>query len=129
MTYSTLTELFFAIADAIRAKTHAAATIPANDFPAEIAKIETGSGVDPSDATAAAGDILSGKTAYIASGKATGTLKMVQGTVTLTKAVTNADYETITHNLGAVPSVILLWVENTRTTTVHQHTTLYAAMP
>lgn len=112
MAYSTLTALFSAIADAIRAKTGDSGTISANSFPAEIAKIETGSGVDPSDATATAGDILSGKTAYIASGKTTGTLKMAQGTVTLTKAVTNSAYETITHNLGAVPSAILLWVEN-----------------
>lgn len=113
MAYSSLTELFSAIAGAIREKTGTGGMIAANSFPAEIAKIETGSGVDPNDATAAAGDILGGKTAYIASGKTTGTLKMAQGTVTLTKAVTSAAYETITHNLGAVPSVILLWVENT----------------
>lgn len=112
MAYSSLTELFSAIAGAIREKTGASGKITANSFPAEIAKIETGSGVDPSDATAAAGDILSGKTAYIASGKTTGTLKMAQGTVTLTKAVTSAAYEMIPHNLGAVPSIILLWVEN-----------------
>ena len=48
-------------------------------------------------------------------GKVTGTLKMAQGTVTLGKTVTNAVYETVTHNLGTVPSLIFLRVENTPT--------------
>ena len=55
MAYSSLTELFSAIAGAIREKTGTGGTIATNSFPAEIAKIETGSGVDPNDATAAAG--------------------------------------------------------------------------
>ena len=52
---------------------------------------------------------------YVAGGKVTGTLKMSQGTITLQKTVTSGIYETITHNLGAVPSLIFLRVETTPT--------------
>lgn len=112
-TYKTLSALFSAIADAIREKTGLTDQIVADNFPAAIGQIQTGSGVDPSDATASEDDIVIGKTAYGPEGKMTGALKIAKGEITLSHAVTVSSYETITHNLGTVPSLILVWVDNT----------------
>lgn len=49
-THETLTELFTAIADAIRAKTGETGTIIADQFPEAIASIETGGGTEMEDA-------------------------------------------------------------------------------
>lgn len=74
-----LRTLFQSIAGAIRSREGSADAIPASAFPERIRSLPAGT--DTSDATAAAGDVLSGKTAYAGGGKITGTIPVRQAAV------------------------------------------------
>ena len=74
-----LSDFLTEVAEAIRTKKGTSAQINAQDFPSEIASIETG--VDTSNATAVAGDILLGETAYARGEKLTGTIPTYNGEI------------------------------------------------
>ena len=102
--YTNLSSLFTDIADAIRTKEGTTAAIPANTFADRVEAIQTG--VDTTDATAEAHDIMQDKTAYVNEEKLIGTAPLAWNEKSVVSTMpSSANWNSVTYGNGKFVAV------------------------
>lgn len=104
--YTNLSSLFTDIADAIRTKEGTTAAIPANTFADRVEAIQTG--VDTTDATAEAHDIMQDKTAYVNEEKLIGTAPLAWNEKSVVSTMpSSANWNSVTYGNGKFVAVAI----------------------